>query len=85
MQRRIAQRELRNDVSGVLREVAAGEELTVTVRGQPVAELRPARGVARPFVPGATAIAELRALPPDPGLAAEVRANRDLLGTLDEL
>lgn len=34
-------RELRNDVSGVLRRVEAGERLRVTVGGRPVAELVP--------------------------------------------
>lgn len=34
-------RELRNDVSGVLRRVEAGEALRVTVSGRPVAELVP--------------------------------------------
>lgn len=40
----IPQRELRNDVSGVLRRVEAGEEFIVTVSGRPVAELRPLGG-----------------------------------------
>lgn len=34
-------RELRNDVSAVLRRVEAGETLTVTVQGRPVAQLTP--------------------------------------------
>lgn len=34
-------RELRNDVSGVLRRVEAGERLRVTISGRPVAELIP--------------------------------------------
>lgn len=34
-------RELRNNVSGVLRRVEAGERLRVTVSGRPVAELVP--------------------------------------------
>lgn len=37
----VAARELRNDVSGVLRRVEAGERLRVTVSGRPVAELLP--------------------------------------------
>lgn len=37
----IPARELRNDVSGVLRRVEAGERLRVTVSGRPVAELLP--------------------------------------------
>jgi prevent-host-death family protein len=39
--RDIPQRELRNDVAAVLREVEAGASLRVTVRGRPVAELVP--------------------------------------------
>ncbi|MGH9090061.1 MAG: type II toxin-antitoxin system Phd/YefM family antitoxin [Acidimicrobiales bacterium] len=34
-------RDLRNDVSAVLRRVEQGERLRVTVRGRPVAELLP--------------------------------------------
>ncbi|WP_082181087.1 type II toxin-antitoxin system Phd/YefM family antitoxin [Actinomyces timonensis] len=37
----ISQRELRNDSSAVLRRVEAGEEMTVTRRGVPVARLSP--------------------------------------------
>ena len=39
----IPQKELRNQVSEVLRRVEAGETLTVTVAGRPVAELTPVR------------------------------------------
>jgi len=39
----VTQRELRNDVARVLREVEAGETVQVTVRGRLVAELGPAR------------------------------------------
>lgn len=41
--REIPQRELRNHIGRVLREVAAGETVRVTVRGVPVAELTPLR------------------------------------------
>lgn len=37
----IAARELRNDVSAVLRRVERGERLRVTISGRPVAELVP--------------------------------------------
>jgi len=37
----IPARDLRNNVSSVLRRVEAGERLTVTVSGRPVAELVP--------------------------------------------
>jgi antitoxin (DNA-binding transcriptional repressor) of toxin-antitoxin stability system len=35
----VASRELRNNTRDVLRRVASGEEVTITVAGQPVAEL----------------------------------------------
>lgn len=38
----IPQKQLRNQVGEVLRRVEAGETLTVTVAGRPVAELHPA-------------------------------------------
>lgn len=39
----IPQKELRNNVSEVLRRAEAGEEFTVTVAGRPVARLGPAQ------------------------------------------
>jgi len=39
--REIPQRELRNNVAAVLREVEAGARVRVTVRGRPVADLVP--------------------------------------------
>jgi prevent-host-death family protein len=48
MDRKITQRELRNDSAAVLREVEAGGTLIVTRNGTPVAELRPLR--PHPFV-----------------------------------
>lgn len=47
----IPQKQLRNEVSEVLRRVEAGETFTVTVAGRPVAELQPAR--RRRWVSGA--------------------------------
>jgi prevent-host-death family protein len=38
----IPQKELRNQVSEVLRRAEAGEEITITVAGRPVAQLGPA-------------------------------------------
>ena len=38
----IPQKELRNNVGGVLRRAEAGEEITITVAGRPVAQLGPA-------------------------------------------
>jgi len=47
--REIPQRELRNEITEVLRQVAAGQRLRVTVRGRPVADLVPV-SEARRFV-----------------------------------
>jgi prevent-host-death family protein len=51
MKRVIPQRELRNDSAAVLRDVQAGQTVTVTRNGMPVAELRPLS--PRRFVPRA--------------------------------
>jgi prevent-host-death family protein len=47
----ITQRELRNHVSRVLRQVEAGEHMRITVDGRPVADLVPIGGVRRTCVP----------------------------------
>jgi prevent-host-death family protein len=41
LRRTIPQRELRNNISAVLREAEAGTWFTITVRGRPVARLGP--------------------------------------------
>ena len=65
-------RELRNHGGRVLERVARGESLTVTLDGNPVAELRPLPGKA---VPAATLLQRWRGLPPvDP---ARLRADLD--------
>jgi prevent-host-death family protein len=48
----IAQRELRNQVSAVLKRAEQGEHFTVTVDGRPVAELRPLPAALKPGAPG---------------------------------
>ena len=68
----IAARDLRNNVSAVLRRVEAGERLRVTVSGRPVAELVPLTTRPRTiswheFIAGED---RWRA---DPGLARELR------------
>lgn len=49
MDKRITQRQLRNDSAAVLREVQAGQTVIITRNGEPVAELRPLS--PRRFVP----------------------------------
>jgi prevent-host-death family protein len=67
----IPARDLRNDVSGVLRRAEAGERLRVTVSGRPVAQLGPLSG--RPHTVSWEAFLEgsddWRA---DPGLAKDL-------------
>ncbi len=59
--RTITQRQLRNESAAILREVQAGQHLTVTRNGTPVAELRPV--AARRFVPRAVIKAAARTAP----------------------
>jgi len=78
MNRKITQRELRNQSAAVLREVEAGRTIVVTRNGTPVAELRPIR--PRRFVPRATiAEAAVRA----PGIDAG-RFRADLDAVIDQ-
>jgi len=78
----IAQRELRNNVGAVLREVASGRRLRITVRGRPVAELVPI-GPGRRFAQASDVAKIIEAAPLDEGFSAEVEA---VLGaTIEEL
>jgi prevent-host-death family protein len=73
---RIAQRELRNEVSAVLRRAEQGERFTITVGGRPVAELGPLVSARKPSAPDRLA-AVLAETPIDPAWAAELSALRD--------
>ncbi len=78
----IPQRDLRNEVSKVLKQVAAGRRLRVTVRGRPVADLVPV-SEARMFVPRSEFEPILLQDPLDPGFADDIHAA--LGSTVDEL
>lgn len=67
----IPQRELRNNVSDILRRVEAGERFTVTVNGRPVAEIGPS--ARRRAVPLDELRETLFALPPDTTLREQLR------------
>lgn len=71
----IAQRELRNQVSAVLRRAEQGEQFTITVDGRPVAELRPLPAASNPAAPDRLAWV-LGAAPVDAEWAAELRELR---------
>jgi prevent-host-death family protein len=67
----VASRELRNDTRGVLRRVAGGEDVVITVAGQPVAVLSPLRRRHR-WVSRAEFVQRFSGRQADPGLAAEL-------------
>lgn len=71
--REIPQRELRNNVAAVLREVEGGESLRVTVRGRPVADLVPVGRRPRSLSPDDVARIVARA-PLDRGFARDLDA-----------
>ena len=64
----IASRELRNDTAGVLRRVQAGEAVTITVKGKPVAQLSPARPDRRRWLSGVELSQRLKRVQADSGL-----------------
>jgi prevent-host-death family protein len=68
----VASRELRNDTRGLLRRVAAGEEIVITVDGEPVAELRPRRRRPR-WIERGDFIGRLSGRQADPALLSEIR------------
>ena len=71
--RTIPQRELRNRISEVLREVEAGERLRITVDGRPVAELVPV-SARRAFVPRDEVVELLKRAPLDPSFTDDLHA-----------
>lgn len=80
--RSIPQRELRNDISRILREVDAGESFEVTVDGRPVARIVPIEQ-RRTFVPWQQVEKLLREAPLDPGFARDIDEALDQ--TIDDL
>jgi prevent-host-death family protein len=66
----IPQRELRNNVSDVLRRAEGGERFTITVNRRPVAELGPARSAR--FAPAQALAGILSDGPVDAGWAQEL-------------
>jgi prevent-host-death family protein len=73
--RTIPQRELRNNVSAILRAAEAGETFTVTIRGRPVARVVPPGEPGRPRVDvDRETIRRILAMPIDDELAADLDA-----------
>jgi prevent-host-death family protein len=68
----VASRELRNDTAGVLRRVAAGEDVIVTVNGRPVARITAVREKRRQWLSRDEFLARLHGSQADPGLRADL-------------
>jgi prevent-host-death family protein len=70
----VASRDLRNNTRALLERVEAGESITITVDGRPVATLEPAG--ARPrFMVRDRFIREMLARRADPGLLTDIRSH----------
>lgn len=70
----VASRELRNDTAGVLRRVQAGDDITITVKGQPVAVLTAVRARRRRWLTKSEFLMRLRVAQADPGLRDDLAA-----------
>lgn len=68
----IAARELRNQTAAVLRRVEAGERVTITSRGRPVAELTPVRATRRRPIGRAELMRRLQHAQADAGLRQDL-------------
>jgi prevent-host-death family protein len=79
---RVASRDLRNDTAGVLRRVAAGEAVEITVNGEAVAELGPLRERVSPWTTTSAFLTRLQDNQADPGLRDDLR---ELAGDIGEL
>ncbi len=73
----IPQRELRNNISDILRRAEDGERFTITVAGRPVAELGPPAELARTAPTFADLNAMLTRRPVDPQWAADLARMRE--------
>jgi prevent-host-death family protein len=70
----VGSRDLRNDTAGVLRRVQAGEDITITVKGRPVAVLSATQPQRRRWLTKAEFLERLRRAQADPGLRDDLAA-----------
>jgi antitoxin (DNA-binding transcriptional repressor) of toxin-antitoxin stability system len=68
MGRDVSIRDLRNSTAAVIKELEAGERLTLTVNRRPVADIVPHTEDRDPWVPAAELRRIVRDAPADPGL-----------------
>lgn len=69
---RVAARQLRNDTAGVLRRVRAGEDVVITVRGEPVAQIVALTPGQRRWMPREELVDILRTSQADPALRKQL-------------
>jgi prevent-host-death family protein len=68
--RTVASRDLRNHTADVLRQVRSGNAVTITVNGDPVAEIRPVRALRKQFLSKADVVTLVAQRQADSGLTA---------------
>lgn len=82
----VASRELRNNTAGVLRRVEAGEEVTITVNGQPVAVIAAVKPRRRRWLTKTELARRLEASQADAGLRDDLaELAGDTTDDLDDL
>lgn len=69
----VASRDLRNHTADVLRQVADGNRVTVTVNGRPVAEITPVRSGRKQFLTKADLRELISSKQADSGLAVDLQ------------
>ena len=79
---KVSIRELRNNTAAVVAAVQAGESVTLTTHGEPIADIVPHRRRTR-WLPGAWLAEQLVERQADPGLREDLA--RLAGGTIDEL
>ena len=70
----IASRDLRNHTAEVLRQVADGTPVTITVNGKPVAQIAPLRTARSQFLTRAQLLDVITTRQADPGLRDDLEA-----------
>lgn len=70
----VASRDLRNHTADVLRQVSSGTRVTITVNGQPVAEISPVRSARSQFLSKADLLEIMARRQADPGLTDDLVA-----------
>ncbi|MEN4476584.1 type II toxin-antitoxin system prevent-host-death family antitoxin [Mycolicibacterium cosmeticum] len=79
----VASRDLRDNTAGLLRRVAAGEDITITVKGKPVARLSPYQPPRRRWIQRDELLSRLERTQADTGLRHDLN---ELAGdTTDDL